>query len=79
MLAKIAASGVGSRVFVWVREFILGHMQRVGWQYSEEVEVTSGVLQRSVLSALLFLTYMNDIWRNIKSSVRFFTGDCTTN
>jgi hypothetical protein len=27
LLTKIAASGVDSRVFIWIREFLLGRMQ----------------------------------------------------
>jgi hypothetical protein len=45
LLKKIAASGVDSRVVVWIREFLIGRSQtvRVGWQCSEEVRGTSGV------------------------------------
>ena len=49
---------------------------RVGGQLSEEVRVTSGVLQGNVLGPLLFLVYVNDIWRNIVSPIRLFTDDC---
>jgi hypothetical protein len=68
---KIAASGVDSRVVVWVREFLLGRTQRVrvGGQLSEEVRVTSGVPQGSALGLLLYLMHINDIWRNILSTV----------
>jgi len=78
LLTKIANSGVDSRVVVWIREFLLGCMQRVrvGGQLSKEVRVMSGVLQGSVLSPLLFLAYVNYIWRNIKSTIRLFADDC---
>jgi hypothetical protein len=65
-------------VVVWIRKFLLGRTQRViaGGQLSEEVRVTSGVPQRSVLGPLLFLEYLNYIWRNIKTTIRLFADDC---
>ena len=71
LLTKIANSGVDTRVVVWIREFFLGRTQRVrvGGQLSEEVRVTSGVPQGSVLGPLLFLAYVNDIWRNMESTL----------
>jgi len=77
-LTKIANSGVDSRVVVWIREFLLGRTQRVrvGGQLSSEVRVTSGVTQGSLLGPLLFLAYVNDIWRYMESTVRLFADDC---
>jgi hypothetical protein len=69
---------VDSRVVVWIREFLIGRSQRVSvaGQLSEEVRVTSGVPQRSVLGPLLFLAYVNEIWRTIESKIRLFADDC---
>jgi hypothetical protein len=77
LLIKIAICGVDSRVVPWVREFLLGRTQRVslGGQLSQEVRVTSGVPQRSVLGPLLFLAYVNYIWRNIGSTISLFADD----
>ena len=65
-------------VVVWVEEFLLGHSQRVrlDGQLSEEVRVTSGVPQRSVLDPVLFFANVKDIWRNIESNIRLFADDC---
>ena len=78
LLTKLAASGVDSRVVVWVREFLVGRKQRVrvGEKLSKEVKVTSGVPQGSVLGPPLFLVYVYDIWRNIDSTMRLFADDC---
>jgi len=65
-------------VVVWIGEFLIDRSQRVivGRHYSEEVRMTSGVPQRSVLGPLLFLAYVNDIWRYIESKIRLFADDC---
>ena len=78
LLKKISDSGVDPRVIVWIREFLIGRSQRVrvGGKLSDEVRVTSGVPQGSVLGPLLFLAYVNDIWRNIDSQIRLFADDC---
>jgi len=78
VLTKLAASGVDSRVVVWVREFFVGRTRRVrvGGQLSKEVKLTSGVPQGNVLGPLLFLVYVNYIWRNIDTNIRHFVDDC---
>ena len=62
LLTKIAANGVDLRVVEWVKEFLPGRSQRVrvGGQLPEEVRVTSGVPQGSLLSPLPFLACVND-------------------
>ena len=67
-----------SRVVVWIREFLLGRTQTVsvGGQLSEEVRVKSGEPQGRVLGPLKFLAYLNDIGRNIESTIKLFVDDC---
>jgi hypothetical protein len=78
LLVKIANSGVDIRVVTWIREFLTGRTQRVriGGELSDEIRVTSGVPQGSVLGPLLFLAYINDISKNIKSHIKLFADDC---
>jgi hypothetical protein len=78
LLTKLAASGVDSRVVFWIRKFLVDRSQkvRVGRKLSKEVEVTSFVPQWSIFSPLLFLVYVNDIWRNIASSITQFAANC---
>ena len=76
LLMKLASSGVDSKLVFWVREFLVGRtdMVSVGGQLSKEVKVTSASRER--FCPRLSLLYVNDIWRNIDSSIRFFADDC---
>ena len=78
LLTKIVATGVDLRVVVWVKELLLGRSQRVrlDGQLSEGVAITSGVPQGRVLGPVLFLAYVNDIWRNTEPNIRLFADDC---
>jgi hypothetical protein len=66
------------RVVVWLRKFLVGCTQRVkvGGPLPEEVRVKSCVLQESILGPLLFLAYINVIWKNSGSAIRLFADGC---
>ncbi len=69
LLEKIRAHGVTGNILAWIREWITGRQQRVviNGQSSDWEEVSSGVLQVSVLGQLLFTIYID----NIDDIVRF--------
>jgi hypothetical protein len=65
------------QVVVWVREFFwVARRVRLGRKLTREVRVTSGVQQGMLLVPLLFVAYVNDMWRNIESTIRLFTVEC---
>lgn len=74
LLAKNAGSGVYSKVVVKIRDSLLCRSQRVraGRQLSEGFRITSGAPQESVLVLLIFLVYVNGMWRNIYSTIKTF-------
>ena len=48
----------------------------VDGRWSDQAAVASGVPQGTVLGPLLFLLHINDLPREISSSVRLFADDC---
>jgi hypothetical protein len=61
-----------------VRGFLVGRTKRVrvGGQLCKEFKVNFIVPQGRLFCPLLFLVYVNDIWRNIDSSIRLFADSC---
>ena len=77
LLYNLSCFGVKGNTLNWIQSFLIGRTQTVvpDGESSEEVKVTSGVPQDSVLGPLLFLLYINDLPENIQSHVRLFADD----
>ena len=77
LLYKLSCFGVKGNTLNWILSFLIGRTQTVvlDGESSNEVPVTSEVLQGSVLGPLLFLLYINDLPENIQSQVRLFADD----
>ena len=70
-------NGVQGKVRSWIQSFLIGKSQRVvlEGECSDEVPVSSGAPQGSVLGPIRFLLYINDLSDNVQSQVRLFADD----
>ena len=77
LIHKLYGYGVRGKTLSWIKSVLSGRSQTVVSEgdQSEEVPVTSGVPQGSVLGPILFLVYINDLPKKVKSSVRLFADD----
>ena len=76
LCCKLAHYGICRCTLAWIKKLLTGRSQQVviNGKYSDQVEVTSGVPQGSVLGPLLFICYMNDIVYKI-STICLYADD----
>ena len=77
LLFKLQQNGIKGDLLDLLKSYLSSRKQRVlinGFE-SEWGEIESGVPQGSVLGPLLFLIYINDLEKGIKSQINFFADD----
>jgi len=72
LISKLQGCGISGHVLEWIRNFLIGRKQKVvlNGHQSDWSDVISGVPQGSVLSPILFNTYVN-----VNSSILQFVDD----
>ena len=77
MIFKLKQNDVSGGLLKLFENYLHNRTQRVilNGTYSDYSIIESGVLQGSVLGPLLFLIYINDLEKNIKSNIIFFADD----
>ena len=79
LISKLKNYGVCVESLQWFENYFSGRFKQlvcIDSQSSEELEITSGVPQGSIVGPLLFIVYINDLPRSLKHcSVNMYADD----
>ena len=77
LLLKLHFYGLRGNILNWIKDFLDNRTQSVilNGTNSDNIAVSSGVLQGSVLGPILFLAITNDLPEQARSRVRLFADD----
>jgi hypothetical protein len=77
LLKKVRAHGITGKLLAWIENWLTNRRQRVilRGEFSDWIEVLSGVPQGSVLGLLLFLIFINDLDASEISALAKFADD----
>ena len=77
LLFKLKSAGCSSQLLEWFSSYLSNRRQRVCFKgcNSSWLNINAGVPQGSILGPMLFVIFINDIVKGIRSNIRLFADD----
>lgn len=77
LIFKLKQNGISGNLLHFFENYLRNRKQRfaLNGTFSDYASIDSGVPKGSVLGPLLFLIYINDLEKGIKSKINFFADD----